>query len=117
MHSGAFKFRISGHHFLYKQGCEAVHAALSTQPVSVTVNADTWGDITDAVFPYQPATWASLNHAVLAVGFKRRDLLGRSFWIIKNSWGVNWGKNGYAKLRYGKNGNNCGICLGVPYPY
>jgi len=40
----------------------------------------------------------------------------KSFWIIKNSWGTGWGHKGYMKLRYGDDGNNCGICLATPYP-
>ena len=35
--------------------------------------------------------------------------------MIKNSWGPNWSKNGYAKLRYGPDGNSFGICMATPY--
>ena len=30
-------------------------------------------------------------------------------WKIKNTWGSEWGENGYAWL---KDGNSCGICEG-----
>jgi len=41
------------------------------------------------------------NHAVLVVGFTPQ------YWIVKNSWGVDWGKDGYGYVERGKNA--CGI--------
>lgn len=36
----------------------------------------------------------SINHAVLLMGYNR-DENNNSYWIIKNTWGENWGENGY----------------------
>jgi cathepsin L len=44
----------------------------------------------------------STNHAALATGY---DNNGN--WIIKNSWGKQWGENGYITL---KEGNTCAVC-------
>jgi KDEL-tailed cysteine endopeptidase len=46
-----------------------------------------------------------LNHSVTLVGYGTQD--GTDYWILKNSWGPNWGENGYFKLKYGVN------CLGL----
>ena len=43
----------------------------------------------------------NLDHAVVVVGYTP------DYWIVKNSWGTNWGQDGYFYLERGKNA--CGI--------
>lgn len=50
---------------------------------------------------YSGCTSNSVNHAVLLVGFT-----ADGHWIIKNSWGEDWGEGGYVTID--KN-NDCGI--------
>ncbi len=40
------------------------------------------------------------NHAILVVGWDDR----KQAWLIKNSWGTDWGLNGYMWIHYGSNG-------------
>ncbi|KAG4929550.1 hypothetical protein JHK82_046614 [Glycine max] len=58
------------------------------------------------------STPMDVNHAVLAVGYGVED--GVPYWIIKNSWGSNWGDNGYFKMELGK--NMCGVATCASYP-
>ena len=46
---------------------------------------------------------AKPDHAVLVVGYGREA--GKDYWLIKNSWGVNWGDHGFAKVVRGQNCN------------
>lgn len=40
---------------------------------------------------------SEINHAVLIVGWGR-DKLDQEYFIIKNSFGENWGEKGYARI-------------------
>ncbi|KII71357.1 Cathepsin L2 [Thelohanellus kitauei] len=53
-----------------------------------------------------------LNHGVLAVGY---DLTSQShYYIVKNSWGTDWGEDGYFRILLGK--NMCGVATLATYP-
>lgn len=47
------------------------------------------------------------NHAVLVVGFGTDTKTREPYWIVKNSWGPEWGENGYFRIRRGT--DECGI--------
>ncbi|XP_044248971.1 cathepsin L-like [Drosophila takahashii] len=57
---------------------------------------------------------SKLRHSVLVVGFGT-DAMGNDYWLIKNSYGTEWGENGY--LRLARNANNmCGVASLPQYP-
>jgi cathepsin L len=55
-----------------------------------------------------------LDHAIVVVGYGYDNTLGQSYWIIKNSWGTDWGENGYLLLAKDA-GNMCGVATDAYY--
>ena len=52
-----------------------------------------------------------LDHGVLVIGYGTSPV---NYWLIKNSWGGDWGMEGYFKI--GTANNECGICTSSVYP-
>ncbi|MEZ4732364.1 MAG: C1 family peptidase [Caldilineaceae bacterium] len=63
---------------------------------------------------YMPLTKAdNVDHSVLLVGWDDNVTHegGKGVWIIKNSWGTDWGKQGFAEIAYG----SANLGLGTSY--
>lgn len=70
-------------------------------PVSAAVRAtDDWSDYDDESGVYNNHASGKVNHAITIVGWDD-DLGSKGAWIIKNSWGTNWGYEGYMYIEYG----------------
>ncbi|CAB1119846.1 unnamed protein product [Ectocarpus sp. CCAP 1310/34] len=54
-----------------------------------------------------------VNHAVLCVGYGTTEE-GVDYWIIKNSWGPEWGLDGFFHMARGK--NMCGVADCASFP-
>jgi len=94
---------------------ELADAVAYQNPVSVAF------DVTDDFMHYKSGIYSNpscgdkpsqVNHAVLAVGYGTEN--GTDYWLVKNSWGVFWGSDGYFKIKRGS--NMCGISDCASYP-
>lgn len=68
--------------------------------------SDYWKLYTGGIW-YEPECSETTNHAVLLVGYGREN--GHDYWLIKNSWGKDWGENGYIKFIRNKHKQFCGF--------
>ena len=69
-------------------------------PISVGVDSTSMEHYKGGIFQASHCT-TNIDHAVAIVGYTD------DAWIIKNSWGPQWGENGYLRLERGKNA--CGV--------
>ncbi|CAK83613.1 unnamed protein product (macronuclear) [Paramecium tetraurelia] len=72
--------------------------ALISHPVSAGLDAQNWQFYSSGIFSNCGIT---LNHYAVVVGYEESGN-----WIVKNSWGLGWGENGFIRI---KSGNTCGI--------
>jgi len=68
-------------------------------PVSIGLDATQWQTYRGGVVTNCQAR--TPNHAVVAVAVDSTS--SSPYWVLKNSWGTDWGENGYISLQYGTN--------------
>jgi hypothetical protein len=49
------------------------------------------------------------DHAALLVGYGTDEWTGQEYWLIKNSFGSNWGEDGFIRILIGPGKGVCGV--------
>jgi hypothetical protein len=102
------------------RGVETVHAmlrALKQQPIAVGMNVkplQLYGGGLVQMEDCPPASSdqiAAINHAAVVVGWGVDEESNKPYWLVKNSYGQDWGENGYARLQMSFDPKtNYGVC-------
>jgi len=88
-------FTVSGFTDVPQNSPQQMKAALNNQPVSVAVAVNNkFQFYSSGVFNKKCGD--QINHGVLAVGYGSEN--GSDFWLVKNSWGPQWGEKGFIKI-------------------
>lgn len=82
---------------------ELAQLLVTKGPLIVGVAADMGlASLKDGIFSNDTLITAEVNHVVILVGYGVDKGTNQSYWTVKNSWGTDWGRNGYGRIVRGK---------------
>jgi len=99
---------ISGYQYATKtkNEDEMKTATATVAPLSVCVDAQPWQFYSGGIMK-KSQCGTSLDHCVQITGYDTSS--ATPYWIVRNSWGMDWGEKGFIRIEYGT--NTCGIAI------
>lgn len=98
---------------------KALKRVVSQQPVSVAIQANTRSFQMYSSGIYSDLSCGNqLDHGVLIVGYGYDLFHDMEYWIVKNSWGTQWGEDGYIRMKRNIQDSSglCGIAMQPSIP-
>ncbi|XP_073128767.1 senescence-specific cysteine protease SAG39-like [Henckelia pumila] len=109
--------KITGFENVPPKDESALLKAVAKQPVSVAIDASgpTFRFFAGGIYTGECGT--HLDHGVTIVGYGKSKT-GKKYWLVKNSWGTEWGEGGYVKFERDVRSKEglCGIATHASYP-
>lgn len=87
--------KIKGFTVVKSNDADALMAAVNKQPVAVNVAASSWSFYSGGIVSFKKNALI-LDHVVQLVGYGSEN--GKDYWLVRNSWGPNWGEKGFIRL-------------------
>jgi len=91
--SNDYKITVDDYYYLSSETAMETHV-LNYGPLSVCLDATTWPSYTNGTVT---TCGTKVDHCVQAVGVNQDE----GYWVIRNSWGTDWGMDGYLWLESG----------------
>ncbi|KAK6123590.1 hypothetical protein DH2020_042665 [Rehmannia glutinosa] len=109
--------RINGHARVLANDEYALLKAVANQPVSALIDSSSREFKFYSHGLFKGKCGKKLNHAVTIVGYGT-SVNGTKYWLVKNSWGPNWGEKGNVRMQrdIDDEAGLCGIAMGATYP-
>lgn len=109
--------KISGFKDVKKDDCNTLLQFAKAGPTSVGIAANDIMYYTSGVFG-DAKCGTGINHGVTLIGYGTDATLSKDYYLVRNSWGANWGEHGYIRMDRNvmtKTGI-CGICMQASSP-
>lgn len=116
--------KISKYTDITPKSDNAMMTALAQQPTSIAIQASQKEFQTYKSGVFTATCGQDLDHGVLLVGYGSSN--GQDYYILKNSWDLSWGQQGYMYLGkgtdpatgkpYNNGAGQCGVLLQASYP-
>nr|P84346.1 RecName: Full=Mexicain [Jacaratia mexicana] len=106
------KVYITGYKYVPANDEISLIQAIANQPVSVVTDSRGRGFQFYKGGIYEGPCGTNTDHAVTAVGY------GKTYLLLKNSWGPNWGEKGYIRIKRasGRSKGTCGVYTSSFFP-
>ncbi len=90
---------ITGYDYVIPRSTLDIMASLQNGPIAIALDASSFifRFYKTGIIDIPSRMSEQINHAVLLTGYDKDE--NGTYWIIQNSWGTDWGDNGFVKLR------------------
>jgi len=81
------------------QSESAIYTALQGMPPSICCDASAWQNYNGGILTADQCG-DNVDHAIQLTGYNPSQ---GGYWVVRNSWGADWGESGFIWLQYGQN--------------
>jgi len=109
------KVTIQGYKEIAEGSEDDLAAKCASQgPIAIAIDASNWSFqmYSGGIYDESSCSPYNLDHGVGCVGYGKEG--STAYWIVRNSWGEDWGEKGY--IRMIKGNNQCGEATMACYP-